>query len=283
MQAKGQTVSSLLRVASERIASAQRIEPADARLDAQVLIAHALRVDRVWLIAHDRDPLTHRQVEVIQDLIGQRANGVPVAQILGEREFYGRAFKITPAVLIPRADTELLVEAALARMHPRARILDLGVGSGCIAISLALEAPQATVVAADASPAALAVAQDNARRLGANVLFTHSNWFSALAGERFDLIVSNPPYIAADDPHLQRGDLRFEPRDALAAGDDGLDALRHILAGAPDHLLAGGCLLVEHGWNQGPACRELFVRHGFDDISTLTDLASHERVTLGWR
>lgn len=283
MRGEEQTVAELLRVATERIASAMRVDNREARLDAQLLIAHALRVDRVWLIAHDRDPLTPRQVEVIEDLINQRANGVPVAQILGEREFYGRAFKITPAVLIPRADTELLVEAALARMHPRARILDLGVGSGCIAISLALEAPQATVVAADASLAALAVAQDNARRLGANVLFSHSNWFSALAGERFDLIVSNPPYIAADDPHLQRGDLRFEPRDALAAGNDGLDALRHIVNGAPDHLLAGGCLLVEHGWNQGPACRELFASHGFDDISTLTDLASHERVTLGWR
>lgn len=283
MKGEEKPLAAALSSARARLASALTLDAIDARLEAQILVAHALRVDRAWLIAHDRDLLSPHQQQAIAELIEQRASGTPVAQILGEREFYGRAFRVTPAVLIPRADTELLVEAALARMHPRARVLDLGVGSGCIAISLALEAPQASVLAVDASEAALAVARANAERMGASVQFVPSHWFDALAGERFDVIVSNPPYIAKADPHLAHGDLRFEPRDALAAGDDGLDALRHIIAGAPAHLVPGGCLLVEHGWKQGPACRDLFASHGYYDISTLTDLANHERVSLGRR
>jgi release factor glutamine methyltransferase len=199
---------------------------------------------------------------------------------VGEREFYGHLFKVTPAVLIPRPETELLVELATAR-HPQ-RVLDLGTGSGCVAISVALAQRSAAVSAVDQSAAALAVARDNAVRLDArNVVFHAGNWFDAVPGQHFDVIVANPPYVAADDSHLARGDLRHEPRAALAAGADGLVHIRSIVAGARAHLPAGGWLLFEHGYDQAPRCRELLGRAGFSDVQSWRDVAGIERVSGG--
>jgi len=281
---EGKRLTDLLPQHTSRLAMALNLDRREARLEAQILIARALDVDRAWLIAHDRDVLTVAQLDAIESLIARRANGEPVAYMLAEREFYGFSFKVTPDVLIPRPDTELLVEAALehlSRLNPY-RILDLGTGSGVIAITLALQRPLSTVLAVDASPAALAIAQNNARRLGAaNVACITGNWYAMLDVKNFDIIVSNPPYIAASDPHLTSGDLRFEPRQALASGADGLDDLRQIIAGAPAHLAEGGWLLLEHGCDQAAAVTALLQQHGFAAIRTLQDLAGLDRVSTG--
>lgn len=279
---EGATVAKLLTSAQTQLAVT--LPPKEARLEAQLILAHALGVTRVWLIAHDTDPLTPAQIDACTALLQRRRNGEPVAHLLGEREFYGRPYRVTPATLIPRPETELLVEQALARLpsDAPARVLDLGTGTGCIALTLALERPLVQVTAVDASPEALTVARDNAQRLGAtNADFLESDWFAGLAAERFDLIVSNPPYIAAADPHLAQGDVRFEPRSALAAGPAGLDDLRRIVAAAPAHLKPGGWLLLEHGWDQGEAVPSLLLEAGFDSIACHPDLAGHPRVTLG--
>ena len=207
-----------------------------------------------------------------------------MAYILGSREFYGREFQVTPAVLIPRPDTELLVECGLRAMRDiRApRVLDLGTGSGIVAVTLALERPDAQVLATDCSAAALAVAQKNASALGAKLLFSHGSWYDTeLGSEPFDLIVSNPPYIDARDVHLGQGDLRFEPSGALTDGADGLQALNTIIQGAPAHLAPGGTLCVEHGWDQAAAVRSLFLNRGFVDVASECDLAGIERITRG--
>jgi release factor glutamine methyltransferase len=269
---------------TSRLAIALNLDRREARLEAQILIARALNVDRAWLIAHDRDALSVAQQDAIESLIARRANGEPVAYMLSEREFFGFSFKVSPDVLIPRPDTELLVEAALQQLPENipCRILDLGTGSGAIAITLALQRPLSTVLAVDASPAALAIAQENARRLGAtNVECICGNWYAMLNVKNFDIIVSNPPYIAASDPHLASGDLRFEPRQALASGADGLDDLRRIIAGAPAHLVEGGWLLLEHGCDQAAAVTALLQQHGFQAIRTLQDIAGHDRVSAG--
>lgn len=268
-----------------RLAEALDLPPREARLEAQVLFAHALGVNRAWLIGHDRDVLTSEQTAAIEALLERRLAGEPVAYLLGEREFYGRPFRVTPDVLIPRPDTELLVEEALARLPlgERLEVLDIGVGSGAIAISLALERPGYGVTGVDLSEAALGVARSNAETLGANVELLASDGFAALAGRRFHLIASNPPYIATTDPHLARGDLRFEPLQALASGADGLDLIRRLVAQAPGHLVAGGWLLLEHGWEQAAAARSLLATAGFIEIFSARDLAGHERVTGGRR
>ena len=207
-----------------------------------------------------------------------------MAYLLGDREFYGLAFKVTPAVLIPRPETELLVEVALERVaeDQSASILDLGTGSGCIAITLARLRPRARVVATDVSQQALAVAQENAAQHGAhNLELRLGDWFEPVAGERFDLVVSNPPYVAEADRHLTEGDLRYEPRLALSAGRDGLSMLRSIVQQAPQHLHDAGWLLLEHGYDQGPAVHALLLQHGFHDVLTRADLAGIPRVTLG--
>lgn len=277
-------VAGLLAEATARLAEALNLERRTARLEARILLARALGVNRAWLVAHDRDPLRADLLPAIEALVSRRARGEPVAYILGEREFYGRLFQVSPAVLIPRPETELLVEAALARL-PReqsARILDLGTGSGCIAISLALERPDCEVTATDASPAALAVAQANAARLGTGNLRLHSSdWYDGPHTRPYDMIVSNPPYIAWNDPHLSQGDLRYEPRQALVSGTLGLDALRTIVAQAPGHLAGGGWLLLEHGCDQAAFCARNLARTGFEAIATLHDLAGRERVTVG--
>jgi [protein release factor]-glutamine N5-methyltransferase (EC 2.1.1.-) len=269
--------------ASARLAEALRLDRTVARLEARVLAVHAWDVAPSWLLAHDTDPLAASQSQIYQTLVEQRLRGIPIAYLTGTREFYGREFEVTLAVLIPRPETERLVELALARLPIDAacEVLDLGTGSGCVAITLALERPQARVTAVDNSTEALQVAQRNAARLGARVEFVQSDWFAALDARRFDLIVGNPPYVAATDPHLQIGDLRFEPMLALASGYDGLDGCKRIVAAARAHLRPGGGLLLEHGYDQGAAMRELLRREAYHSPSTWQDLAGIERVSGG--
>lgn len=241
-------------------------------------------VSRAWLITHDHEPPSQIQAELFSVLLQRRLGGEPVAYILGEREFYGLNFSVTPDVLIPRPDTETLVEAALARIpeNRSCRVLDLGTGSGAIAIAIAVNRPQAQVTGIDRSDSAVQVARDNARSLQAsNADFVVSDWFSAVEGAVYDVIVSNPPYIADHDPHLAQGDLRFEPATALASGSDGLDDIRHLVLAAPPHLAAGGWLMLEHGYDQAERVGELLVAAGFVDVATVADLAGIGRVTLG--
>jgi len=278
------TVAACLEAATNQIADALGLEKREARLEAQVLASRALNVNRAWLIAHDQDVLTPAQAEAVETLVARRARGEPVAYILGEKEFYGRIFKVTPDVLIPRPETELVVETALEHLPEQTpcNILDLGSGSGAVAITLALERPVAEVVAIETSVAALSITQDNARRLRAeNVHCIEGNWYAGVGVKKFDMIVSNPPYIAAADSHLNAGDLRFEPRQALASGEDGLDDLRVIIAGAPAHLVDHGWLFVEHGYDQSAEVGELLRQHGFGQTCSLRDLAGLARVSGG--
>jgi len=265
-------------------AATKRLDGAEARVDAELLLAHALARPRAWLYAWPEYEPDASQRETFERLVTGRAGGEPIAYLIGHREFFSLDFEVSPAVLIPRPETELLVELALERVpaNTEVRIADLGTGSGAIALVLARERPLARVIATDASAAALDVARRNATRLGiANVTFAQGDWTAALAGASFDLIVSNPPYIASGDAHLGIGDVRREPRAALVSGSDGLDAIRRIVAEAPTHLDAGGWLLIEHSWDQARRVRELFESHGFADISSTRDGAGHERVTLG--
>ena len=252
--------------------------------DARALLRAALGVDETHLAAHPEQILTREQGDRFAEWLRRRRAGEPIAYITGEREFYSLAFKVTPAVLIPRPETELLVEAALERIAhdaPR-RVLDLATGSGCVSIAIAKQRPRARVVATDISDAALELARENARRhAAANVEFVESDWFGALGAARFDVIVANPPYIAEGDPHLAAGDLRFEPRRALVAGPDGLECIGPIVARAHAHLVAGGWLLFEHGHDQAERCLSLLARIGFRDLTTLRDLAGIERVAGG--
>jgi release factor glutamine methyltransferase len=265
-------------------AAAARLPGPDARHEAEHLLLLVLGRDRAWLFAHGDDPLPEPEAAAFDALLTRRATGEPLAYLLGRRGFWTLDLQVSPATLIPRPETERLVELALERLpDDRAlRIADLGTGSGAIALALASERPRAQVVATDLSEEALHVAQANAEanRI-ANVVFRHGSWLAPLAGERFDLIASNPPYIADGDPHLVQGDLRFEPPTALSSGADGLDAIREIVALAPSHLLSGGWLLLEHGWDQGDAIRSLLAAAGFRDVATETDLEQRDRVTLG--
>jgi release factor glutamine methyltransferase len=249
-------------------------------IDARVLLRKALGVDGAYLIAHGNDAITAQLETKFRALAARRAAGEPVAYIIGEREFYHHTFKVTPAVLIPRPETELLVELAMERKPER--VLDLGTGSGCIAISVALACPSARVTAIDQSQPALEVARENAARLNArNVEFRVGNWFDSVRSETYDVIVSNPPYVAAGDAHLAQGDLRFEPASALASGTDGLADIRIIVAGARKHLASGGWLLFEHGYDQAARCRELLKQTGFGEVQSWRDLAGIERVSGG--
>jgi release factor glutamine methyltransferase len=253
-----------------------------ARTDVSILLCHVLDCPRSFLLSHPETLLTPEQQQAFGALVARRSAGEPVAYLTGTKEFWSLELKVTPAVLIPRPETETLVEAALARLpaDQSLRVADLGTGSGAIALALARERPMAHVIATDISDAALAVARDNERaHCIPNVVFHESIWFAALAGQQFDLIVSNPPYVAAGDPHLAA--LRFEPQTALVAGADGLDALRLIIREAPAYLSAEGWLLVEHGADQGDAVRSLFATAGFSAIETLPDLAGLARVTAG--
>lgn len=253
------------------------------RIEARVLLEHASGRSREWLIAHGDADADAEVGGHFEALVRRRAAGEPLAYLVGAREFYGRRFAVTPAVLIPRPETEALVEWAIGHAPRGARVLDLGVGSGAIALTLALERPDLVVTATDRSSEAIAVAADNAQRLGAaGVALRAGDWYAALdAGERFELIVSNPPYVHAGDPHLAEGDLRFEPRDALTDGADGLDALRRIVGGATGRLSPGGGIALEHGWDQGSAVRALLEAAGFADVQTLRDAEHRERISVG--
>ena len=266
------------------LAATQRL---GERIDAEILLLHVLGKPRSWLIAHADDVLDMDVQTAYALLVERRVAGEPVAYIIGRRGFWSFELEVTPATLIPRPETELLVELALARLphEAGAAVADLGTGSGAIALAMAHERPGARVVATDASTEALAVAQRNALRLDVrNVTFMQGDWLTPLAGQRFNLIVSNPPYIEAADPHLGQGDLRFEPPDALASGGDGLDAIRRIVGDAREHLEVGGWLLFEHGWNQGEAARALLRAAGYADVMTVRDLEQRDRVSGGcWR
>ena len=263
------------------------LRDAGARIDgddARRLLAHALQRPAAWLFAHGDEVVDADAQHRFEILLARRAQGEPVAYLTGRRGFWTFDLMVSPQTLIPRPETERLVELALERIgtQPGLRMADLGTGSGAIALALAHERPQAQVVAVDVSEGALAVARANAQALGlGNIEFRRGDWLQPLAGERFDLIASNPPYIADGDPHLAA--LRYEPAPALASGADGLDAIRRIVRDAPAHLHGGGWLLLEHGLDQGDAVRGLLQAAGFDRVETQRDLEDRDRVTIGRR
>lgn len=252
-------------------------------LEARMLAERALGRPRAWLIAHADETADAAAGQAFAAMAERRRQGEPIAYILGEREFYGLDFAVAPAVLIPRPETELLVELALERIPAAtaARVLDLGTGSGAIAVTLAQQRPQARLTAVDVDYAALTLARANAKRHGVSVRFYCGDWFGALAGERFDLIVSNPPYVADADPHLALGDVRFEPQRALVGGADGLGCIRAIVAQAQAHLNPGAWLLFEHGYDQAPSCRALLEAQGYAEVQSWSDLAGIPRVSGG--
>jgi release factor glutamine methyltransferase len=256
-----------------------------ARIEIQCLLQHVTGVSRAWLLAHPENCLDGLAQLRYSNLLERRLQGEPIAYLLGEREFYGLSLKVTPATLIPRPETELLVELVLrhiSRDDPCSRFLDLGTGSGAVALAIAHACQNADVLGCDISNEALGIARINAENLAiTNAHFMHSNWFEALTGRGFNAIVSNPPYIASSDPHLTQGDIRFEPKSALISGEDGLHDIRHIVANARTHLEPGGWLLLEHGHKQAPQVRELLWRAGFNTILSERDLAGIERVSGG--
>jgi release factor glutamine methyltransferase len=284
------TLQELLRHGQSAIEAALGLPPMEARIEAQSLMQHVLDVPRAFLFAHPEELPEEPEQRRFEALLARRLGGEPMAYILGEREFFGLAFAVTPAVLIPRPETELLVELALQRIAEAAAsgaseeyaALDLGVGSGAVALSIAAHYPHINMTACDKSAAALEVARENAGRLNiANAAFLASDWYAALEGERYNLIVSNPPYVAEHDPHLKQGDLRFEPWGALSSGADGLADIRAIVAGAAAHLKSGGWLMFEHGFDQAEQARELLRQAGFVSVFSAKDLAGIERVTGG--
>ena len=252
-------------------------------LENRILLCHALGLTRVGLITNSERILNVEEAAHLAALVQRRLDGEPIAYIVGQREFFWLPFQVSPAVLIPRPDTELIVELILARLAPRARMLDMGTGSGAIAVSVAHTRRDAVVSALDVSEEALTVARANAAANGARVRFLRSDWFTALDDEIFDLIASNPPYIASGDEHLAQGDLRFEPSGALTDFADGLSALRTIIDGAPAHLVAGGWLLLEHGYDQAEAVRGLLTDAGYTEVQSWRDLSGIERVSGGRR
>jgi release factor glutamine methyltransferase len=269
-----QTVAVLLRQAGATI----------DRIDAELLLVHVLEQGRSWLFSHPYAVIGDNDRVRFDALARRRAAGEPVAYLTGRCGFWSLDLEVGPATLIPRPETELLVELALARIPSgrSLRVADLGTGSGAIALAIASERPQSRIIATDASADALRVARRNAASHGiGNIEFRCGDWFAPLAGEIFDLIASNPPYIAEGDPHLAQGDLRFEPDTALSSGADGLDAIRTIVGDAGAHLIPGGWLLLEHGWDQGPAVRALLADAGFIDIDTARDLEDRDRISLG--
>jgi release factor glutamine methyltransferase len=292
-------IGEILRRDAQHIVATLGLDVSTARIEVQSLLQHLLQVNRAYLLAHAEQTLDEQQQARYTALLERRLMGEPIAYILGEREFFGLDFKVTPATLIPRADTELLVELALKKLSSPSpaplqlagegkgrgqvfKVLDLGTGTGAIALSIAHVRPDVDVVAVDASVAALEVARENAQRLDIrNVTFVQSDWFSAVAGQRFDLIISNPPYIAAGDAHLAQGDVRHEPLSALASGADGLDDIRKIVGQANDFLERGAWLLLEHGYDQAGRVRELLLQKGFGEVFSEKDMAGIDRVSGG--
>jgi release factor glutamine methyltransferase len=265
------------------VGAAQAALPLDP-LENRILLCHATGLSRVQLITQAERPLTADEAARLAQLVRRRLDGEPIAYLVGKREFFGLDFLVNEAVLIPRPDTELIVELAIERLPANGRLLDMGTGSGAIAVSAAHARPDAQVTALDVSSAALEVAQANAAANGAPVRFLQSDWFAALGrDERFELIASNPPYIAAGDAHLSQGDLRFEPAGALTDHFDGLSALRTIIQGAPAFLVPGAWLLLEHGYDQAGAVRALLEQQGYADVQSWRDLGGIERVSGGRR
>ncbi len=280
-------IHALLQHSSKVLEVALNLDPGTARIEAQCLLQAVLQVNRAHLLAHPEQQLSDEQQTRYDAFFERRLHGEPIAYLLGTREFYGLDFKVTPATLIPRPETELLVELALQRIRTvtghKFRVLDLGTGSGAIALSIAHARPEVEVIAVDASTAALAVAHFNMQHLKLNnVQLMHSDWFNALDNQRFDLIVANPPYIAANDKHLSQGDVRFEPLSALASGEDGLNDIRAIVTQAPQHLNENGWLLMEHGYDQAAQVRTLLQQVGFNGVGSSCDLSGIERVTGGY-
>jgi len=272
-------------VAGATLAALQR-NPLLDPLECRILLAHGLQMKRIQLITQSERTINTTEAQQLADLFRRRLTGEPIAYIVGQREFYGLPFEVTPAVLIPRPDTELLVELALQRLPAHGRVLDMGTGSGAIAVALAYTRPDARISALDVSPAALAVARRNAARnleQADSINFMQSDWYHALVDQQFELIVANPPYIVAGDSHLAQGDLRFEPLAALTDHADGLTALRRIIDGAPAHLVTGGWLLLEHGYDQSAAVRQLLAQAGFGEVQSWYDLAGIERASGGKR
>jgi release factor glutamine methyltransferase len=251
--------------------------------EARILLAHALRVERAWIAAHGPDGVPDAPARAVEALFARRRAGEPIAYITGEREFYGLSLHVTPSVLIPRPETELVVEQVLTLLagHRTPKVLDLGTGSGAIAVAVAHARRDAQVCASDASSAALAVASGNASRHAVAVRLVQGDWFAALADERFDVIASNPPYIADGDLHLEQGDLRFEPQAALLGGPEGMDSIRAIAVAARAHLAPGGWLVFEHGYDQGPACARLLEGLGYAGVADVRDLSGLPRVCKG--
>ncbi|MCP3678856.1 MAG: peptide chain release factor N(5)-glutamine methyltransferase [Gammaproteobacteria bacterium] len=265
-------------------AAAQLKESTTAKLDVALLLTHLLQVPRSWLYSHSQQTLSAAQIEQFQALLQRRLNGEPVSYIIGVQEFWSLPFKVTADVLIPRPESELLVERALSYFSPsRAiRVVDLGCGSGAVGLALAHERPQWQVILVDKSEAALAIAKENCQRLNLkNVCTVLSDWCQQLVGQSFELIVSNPPYIAVDEPHYHDGDLRFEPAAALLAGEDGLAAIRQIIAQAGEFLVPQGWLMLEHGYRQHRAVAEILRQQHFGKIASYRDLANIKRLTLG--
>lgn len=266
-----------------REAASELSESESPKRDAEILLEHVTGKARTYLLAFGETELTAEQEARLAALLARRKTGEPVAHLVGEREFWSLPLYVSAATLIPRPDTECLVEQALARLPASScRILDLGTGTGAIALALATERPDCAITAVDVMPDAVALAQRNVERLGlTNVTVLQSSWFSALEKQTFGVIVSNPPYIDERDPHLAQGDVRFEPLTALVAAREGLADLDHIVTTSRQHLLSGGWLLVEHGWTQGEAVRARFTQAGYADVKTCRDYGGNERLTLG--
>jgi release factor glutamine methyltransferase len=277
-------INHVLHQSSQQLVHTIGLDHAEANLEANLLLQHVLHVNRAWVITHDRDVLNADQQAEFQLLLKRRLDGEPIAYIVGFREFYGLQLKVSPVTLIPRPDTETLVDAALEKisLDKVSHILDLGTGTGAVALAIAKHRNNCEVTAVDQSSDALSVTLENAQSLKLNNLrLIESNWFSELQGEGFDLIVSNPPYIAQDDEHLKQGDLRFEPISALASGVDGLDDIRKIVQDAPDYLKTNGWLMLEHGFDQAESVATLLKARGFNQITHAKDIAGRLRVTFG--
>lgn len=254
-----------------------------ARVDVDYLLQHVLKKDRAWLRINENSLLEDIQLSELNQALGKRMQGQPVAYLTGEKGFWSLDLAVNTATLIPRPDTELLVEMALEKLakNQEAAVLDLGTGSGAIALAIACERLHVKVIAVDASRDALAMAEQNAKKYTLDVQFRQGHWFEPVVGEKFQLIVSNPPYLADNDEHLAQGDIRFEPYTALVAAENGLADLRHIIEHAPSYLASKGWLMVEHGWQQGAAVRELMQKNGFAQIKTQCDIEGRERATQG--
>jgi release factor glutamine methyltransferase len=272
------TISEILQTAARELRSTN----STPRLDAEVLAMHVCGLDRSGLITQGHSTLTNDQLHRLENLLAQRRQGEPIAYLTGTREFWSLEFNVSPATLIPRPETELLVEKALAHIPQDAKwtIADLGTGCGAIALALAKERPRCRIIATDISPAALDVARSNAAKFGlTNVEFREGSWFEPLNDMQLDMIVSNPPYVRANDPHLEQGDVRFEPEQALAAGPEGLDAICQIALSAREHLNPAAWLLFEHGWDQAAAIGQLLHRLGYRNIVCYPDLSGRDRIT----